>query len=308
MKALLAVDQIKIEHETYHLVLKRRRGARLYTNNDRSKYLRIGQVEMIKNEFNFHRQLLQYGFPVARILSHGIWDGYSYWIEESLGNASLLEIFREDFRNHQTITNDHFTIFLHHAKSTLIAQCQASNIPTPPLHHLAQATSIVDMEAELPSWRGKIQEAWKKAEITLRNIPFCPTHGDFNAANIFEKGIIDFGDHFEGPVGYDIVTAITTPFWFPEDSSFEYVGGYAFSSEHIDTFLHECGTLKTPNGILNLRDIFDALFFIRSNWWSARNHKMPRIQAWRYHLYQEILERYLQGDSLFAYWQNTGRS
>jgi hypothetical protein len=47
-------------------------------------YLRIGPPELIQGEIDYHRSLLEFGFPIPTILTTGEHLGYGYFIESSL--------------------------------------------------------------------------------------------------------------------------------------------------------------------------------------------------------------------------------
>lgn len=57
------------------------------------EFLRIGPEGLIVPELNLHKKLLGYGFPVPGIVAEGEKDGKTYYIEQSLGDELLGDIF-----------------------------------------------------------------------------------------------------------------------------------------------------------------------------------------------------------------------
>ncbi|MEK7665621.1 MAG: phosphotransferase [Patescibacteria group bacterium] len=295
---------ILINGENFTLVLERERGVGLYANTDRSKYLRIGTSAMVKKELSFHKLLLAENFPVAQILDEGEKDGMNYWIEESLGDTHLTNQFYEDTKATGEVSERRFDVFLGHVASMRDAEARIAVAQPYDFSELARAVGESGMEEELPEFAERIKLAWEKAKQTVEKLPKTLTHGDFNPTNILDRGVIDFGDHFEGPLGFDMVNAITSPIWFPKGPGYEFFQKFDFTDEQIEEFFTKCGTSITANGNFDLRDSFDALFFLKANWWTVRNHKMPKLQEWRYEIYREIVETYLAGQSLYEYWRN----
>jgi hypothetical protein len=298
-------EQIIIDRKGYTLVLERERGVGLYASADRSEYLRIGSKAATAKELGFHKRLLQAGFPVARILKEGEFGETAYWVEESLGFEHLGNMFAQDTSETGEIREDTFQVWLWQVVNLKSAQERTSKMHTYNQADLAIAVGEAGMKEELSEMQPTIRAAWEKAMQNLRDVPQCLTHGDFTPHNTMERGIIDFGDHFEGPLGYDLVTAITVPFWFPEDRSYEFFQKSRFNRAQVEQFFEQCNVLKIPGGTLYLSDIFDDLFWLKGNWWSVKNYRMPKLQEWRYGRYKEITKKYLAGESLLDYWLNT---
>lgn len=289
----------------YQLVLERQRGAGIYTNAERSQYLRIGTPEQVAKELGFHKHLLDEGFPVAGILEEGQFEGLSYWVEESLGAEHMSAHFRRDMESSGEISDTTFHLWLRQVMAMRDAQGRSSERRPYDFGALAHFVGEDGMEEELPDLKDSIQAAWEKAKTRTAELPLCLTHGDFTSHNVMERGVIDFGDHFDGPLGYDIVTAITFPFWFPKDQSYEFFQLSNFTMKQIEEFMATCSAVRTSAGSIDLREYFDDLFFLKANWWAVRNHRMPKLQAWRYKRYETVLNLYLSGDSLRKHWLET---
>lgn len=293
---------VEIDGERFEFFRARRGGVAIYASPGRLKYLRLGDPVLVAKELSFHKKLLARGFPVAPILSGGTIDSADYWIEASLGQEHFGTIFSKDVRDFGKISNASFQAFLeivvkvHDAQERLIHDCPYD------FALLAKSVGFDGMLQELPQETGKLQAAWVKTERALKDHPQSVTHGDFTPHNILPGGVIDFGDHFEGPVGFDMVNVLTTSFWFPKSGT-EYVRESAFTNEQVERFFAAVGTFKTPHGVMRLEDVFDVLFFLKSTWWAVRNDSAPKLQIWRYARYLEVVERYLAGDSLLEYWR-----
>jgi len=294
-----------IDGTCFTLVLERQRGVGLYADANRSRYLRIGDAAFVLKELGFHKRLERMGFPVAKILREGEYQGDKYWIEESLGDSHFTERFERDVREAGEISDTSFARWLRHVTAFANAQARGSELRAVNLDALARYVGVEGMQEERPELRAAIREGFQKASKRIAEWPTCLTHGDLTSHNILDNGVIDFGDHFEGPLGYDVVTAITVPFWFSPDPSFEIIQRYRFSPGKIETYLNAFRVLETPAGTFTLDDAFDDLFFLKANWWSVKNQQMPKLQEWRYTLFQGILERYLDGESLLDYWAST---
>lgn len=292
-----------LKGENFSLVHERERGVGLYANADRSQYLRIGTRTSASKELGFHKQLLAEGFPVAQILDEGKYNEMYYWIEESLGDVHLTDQFYEDVQATGEISKRSFDIFLRNAAAMRDAEARISVLRPYDFSDLARAVGEKDMEEELPEFAEKISDAYEKAKEGVKKLPVSLTHGDFTSHNIMERGVIDFGDHFNGPLGFDMVNVIIVPVWFPKSQEYEFFQKYNFTDKQIERFFAECGTSFTPHGTFNLRDSFDDLFFLKANWWAARNHKTPKLQQWRYEFYRKIVDNYLAGQSLYDYWR-----
>jgi Ser/Thr protein kinase RdoA (MazF antagonist) len=62
-----------------------------------------------------------------------------------------------------------------------------------------------------------IDDCIKKIESITKTLPIVWNHGDHNPYNIFTDGLIDLEDSFDGPLGYDTITALTQNFRFPTE-------------------------------------------------------------------------------------------
>lgn len=298
------IGVVEILGESFYLFLKRSRGVLLYANRDRSKYLRLGDPELIGKELTFHKELLRTGVPVARILEEGVFQTFKYWIEESLGQDHFGTHFQKECETNGSISNELFVSFLNIVERVSAAQAKASKIETHEFSYLSPGNSIIDRIAkELPNEKGRLTAIENKIRLDLNGYPITLTHGDFSAHNTLERGVIDFGDHFYGPLGYDLITAVTAPFWFPKDHRFgKFSRGYDFTERQIETLFKEAGTYKTSQGTVDALTKFDSNFFLRATWWSMGNDFAPDLQTWRFERYLALVNEAEKGVSLYDYW------
>lgn len=146
---------------------------------------------------------------------------------------------------------------------------------------------------ELPHLKEKIIAAFEKVTQRLSALPKVLTHGDFNAYNLFEAGVIDFGDSFEAPAGYDLVSNIFHTYLFPKSGDFETTRRYEFSKEHIDGYFLTLDEIYSQNNFPKISDVIPEFVFCRTIWAAVRMGQYPKVQAWRYAKFEAILESYL---------------
>lgn len=295
-------QEIIIDGEQYSLVLERERGVGLYADAGRTRYVRIGTPAMVAKELSFHKELLANNFPVAKILAEGKRGDREYYIEKSLGNKHFGAIFREETDTTGEVSEESFSRLLQQVQAMHDAQERHVGAPVDAAS-LATSVQFGNLRAELPDDAATMDAAFAKIVNELANFPSCLTHGDFTSHNILHDGVIDFGDHFRGPVGFDMLNVMTAPFWFPKDAiNGEFTRGYRFSDAHIARLFDAVGVFTIGEHVIDLHTSFDAFFLLKAHWWTVRNHKMPKLQQWRYTHFRELVGRYNAGESLYDYW------
>lgn len=294
--------RITIDGEQYSIVIERERGVGLYADEKRTRYVRIGTPSMVARELSFHKELLINGFPVAKILAEGKLGDREYWIEEALGDKHFGSIFKEETIENGGIAEESFTRLLLQVQRMHDAQERHISPPVDATS-LAASVQFQSLVDEIPGDANAMREAFVKISDALADYPSCLTHGDFTAHNILHDGVIDFGDHFRGPVGFDMLNLITTPFWFPKDTAHgEYTRGFRFSDAHIARFFEAVGTFVIGDRTIDFKQSFDAFFLLKAHWWTVRNHRMPKLQEWRYDRFRELVRWYNANESLYDYW------
>lgn len=287
------MKSLTLNHETFSEVKAGRRGAAILVNDENTKYLRIGEPTVLGRELAFHQELLKYGFPVAPILDTGTLDDHEYSVEASLGPEHFSALFAADLATSGHIEPTTFAKYIAIIEQFRAAQIKTERLATPvDWASFLDALHVSTLKEELPDFAHQIDAAVTKAATELASTPFCLTHGDLTTHNILPGGVIDFGDHFTGPSGFDLVNALSTPFWFPQDDTIEFHKMYSFSDAEVASFIDHLGTI--PH--------FDALFFLKSIWWDVKNHTAPKLQAWRHHLFRQVTDSYLNNESLFTFY------
>src|SRR6185295_16172355 len=100
--------QLRMKDQDFEQVCVRRSGVAVYRGD--GTYLRIGSG--LEPELEAHRFMLEHGFPVARILAHGMHEGLPYAIEESLGDLTLGDRFEAGLADGEDMHEDGFSAFV----------------------------------------------------------------------------------------------------------------------------------------------------------------------------------------------------
>lgn len=255
-------------------------------------FLRIGPKDLILPELSLHKNLLRFNFPVPEIISEGEKDGKYYYIETSLGQTLLGDIFWEDCKRLGFISDDNFKKLLLLTEKFARAQIKTAknNHGYESFYHGVHVDYLID---ELPYLQEKIIVAFEKVKERLSDLPTVLTHGDFNAYNLFEKGVIDFGNSFEAPAGYDLIGNIFHTYLFPKGRDFESTRRYDFSLEQVNEYFALLDNIFLENNFPKISDFKNEFIFCRTIWSAVRMQRYPKIQEWRYKKFEKILESYL---------------
>ena len=251
-------------------------------------FLRLGTAKSLQGHLDTHRKMQESGFPVANILKTGTIEDKIYFIEEGLGR-SLMELFTEDCKSAGSITDDHFVILTDLTRRHLEAQFRSVQEAR---YTEAFATGIhlhIVCE-ELPEWSAAIKRRFDEAIANTAVYPFVLSHGDYNVANILEKGEIDLEDAMLAPIGFDPVSAIVTTEMYPLTGDYESLSRYQFSDSQRAAFYALCDSVFQSHGIPPLSARAHDFAFFRTVWLVARMHKWPKTQQYRYDLF---IKRYL---------------
>lgn len=290
---------IQFNGQEYQFLKERRNETRIYRASDGGSFLRVGNSGIIAEELRFHRTLLEQGYPVPAILTVGLFEtGDAYFCESSAGDTHFGELFAQDILAGGSIRETAFDSFLRvvtqyvHAQAGRVEDGQAWESVFLAVH----APKLIE---ELPEQEGDIMSLWQKIQDDLMSTPFVLCHGDFNPFNILPGGVVDFETAFCGPLGYDLVSATSSIFWFPRQGDAECLAGYGYTPEQLRLLFALAS---------DARKAFDALFVLRSIWLVVGMHRWPKLQAWRYAKFQELMQRYLLGESLYSwvYGEETG--
>ena len=280
-------DTLEIDGRPYQLVARQRSDAAVYKGDE--TYLRIGEAGFVNEKLAVHKKMEQEGFPVPQLLREGAYGERKYFLEASLGDKRLTDLFAEDVQAAGKISDLHFDQFLRVSLMFLDAQLRTDPCDRDAVA-FGRAIHLETLMDELPEYASRIQKRFNETVSRTSRLPSVITHGDFNPANMYPTGVIDFEDSFHGPVGYDMITALTTIDWFPQEEGFEYRARYLFSDTQKDAYLKACNERFVAAGLPALSDFFNGFAFARALWMVARMQQWPKIQKWRYH---RFITRYL---------------
>ncbi len=274
--------RITIEGKTYELV-RVQRGGRSFVYKGEGEYLRIGEPRIIKKHLDAHTLMEKAGFPVPKLLVTGVQEGQSYFTEATMGEVRLGDAFATDY-DWNAITTKRFDELIVIVRKYAEAQLKA---PTPPgsLRGFKPAIHIRTLCRELPEYAARIEARFKEITERLSVFPTVLSHGDFNPQNLFARGIIDLEHAFQGPWGYDIVTALVHINQFPESKEYEYFARYRFSDAQRTEYLRVFDALAEENKLPKISKYLHDFEFCRAVWSSVRMAEHPKIQKWRYDLF-----------------------
>lgn len=285
-----------IEGEEYTFVkVRNHMPISIYKGKD--SYLRIGPRDLIRQEINYHKNLLGFGFPIPKILNEGEHLDLYYFTESSLGDEHLGQIFRANCTDSVVSDND-FSKLLNVVK--IFTEAQIKTVGTQPFTFadFRELIKVIILLEELPTLNQDTLVALARVEDHIKILPAVLTHGDFNPYNIFEKGVIDWERGSYAPIGHDLVDNIAQTFFFPLNGDYEYTAGYRYSEKQINTYYEQIDAICTNAGIPQISDFRNDFILCRSIWSVVRMDRWPKIQKWRYEQYKALLKAYLNGDDL----------
>lgn len=248
------------------------------------EYLRLGERSTIERHLSIHKDMGARGYPVARLLDEGEVGSYRYFIEASLGESPLGDLFARDWHSNDAVSDTHFAELLTITKKVAHAQLQngaePQNVPS-----LAETVHLNLLCNELPSHAFRIRDRYREAEEHLRAYPLVLSHGDLNPQNMFGAGVIDLENAFSGPFGYDLVTVLLHIDQFPDSGNFEFVARYGYTTAQKEAYLTLVDDIARAAALPPLSERAIDFEFCRATWSTARMHRYPKLQAWRYSMF-----------------------
>lgn len=269
--------------ETYTYVQRQKSDIIVYRSEN--AYLRIGSPSAINQQLQAHKHLGDYGFPVPELIGEGIEGREKYFIEKSLGERRFLNIFEDETKRSGHTSDESFSALI--ALSDVFLKAQNTARQPRDIKTFAQAIHLSALMAELPKFSEGIRSLFDQAISDVVDFPFVTIHGDFNPANIYPSGIIDFEDMAVGPLGYDIACATSTHEWFPTEGDYEYLARYIFTKEQRERYIAHFDAQLQKVGAPPLSKHWNSFGFFRAVWLTARMGKWPKLQKYRYDLFQQ---------------------
>lgn len=287
--------QIIVEGETFTFV-KERDYSSIQIFKGTQGFLRIGPRSLILAELDKHNRLLSLGYPLPKVLSSGGSEDQYFYVEESFGDKHLGDLFSEDFTRDGVISEDHFTNFLEQSSGFAGAQLRTSQ-GDKDVRGFYSGINMDFILEELPDHRLNLTKAFEKIKEKTDSLPFVLTHGDLNPYNLFPKGIIDVGNVFSAPVGYDLVSNIYHVNNFPKNGDFEMLRSFDFSHEQRSRYFEQLDRILVQNAQSKVSDHAEEFVVCRAIWSSARMQRSPKLQQWRYNRLIRMVDAYLSGRS-----------
>lgn len=275
---------ILINGKTFHFVKRSRRGSVvIYTSGE--LVVRVGEPAVVQEMVALHRRFESFGFPVPTFVEQGQIAEGAYYLEHSLGDKHFSELFRNTENPYGAIPPELFEQFISITETFMRAQIR-SVVPQKDTSIFEKLIGPQDLAAELPDHAPKIISLYEKAITAVQEMPFVLTHGDFNPHNLFPAGVIDLESVYYAPFGYDIVTNIFSITYFPKEQGYEYHQWYCFSKEQEILYYARIDALCRELGVPEISKNREHFELLRAIWLTARNHKAPKFQQWRYELFK----------------------
>lgn len=288
------VKNITLDGEVFTYI-KKREFTPVSIYRGKSSFLKTGSKDILEKEFNFQKHLFELGFPVPSVMNIGEEGGTFHFTEESLGEDNFEDSFSKDANENKEISDEHFRQFIEITRKYADSQIKTSG-ECNDHERFTQSLLRHDLiNEEIPDVVYKTNEALKKALDAISIFPVVLTHGDFHAANIFPKGIIDFEGSAYAPFGYDLLANIYAPYIFSSKKS---EIKYSFTEGQVKQYLDEIDEICTIYNLPKLSGYKDHFIFLRLIWATVRMHKWPKTQMRRYARYRKILDEYINGNDI----------
>ncbi len=277
----------------------------VYRSHDGSSILRVGPRRRTLAEGRQTAWLHSEGFPVPRVLHLGKIGEEGYWVETSSGVESLGERFRTQFHGLGHVEDVDADSF----QSTIVQWFDAQlrlGKHLPKRDGLYTGLNIGNVLEENPDLAPSlVRSALRRARRELALYPSAPSHGDANAFNMLDRGIIDLEHLFWGPAGYDSVNAIDFTEFFALESPVKNHLAYRLADEQRDRCLAALDKSAAAHGVPPVTEHFDDFFILKVLW--ALSHMRELIPArpdgeylwhWRRGVAQHALDRYLSHEAI----------
>ncbi len=253
-----------------------------------SVFVRIGEPAKLEKDIAFHKKMESFGFPVAKLLREGEYEGMLYFIEESLGETCFALLFKNEYEQHGEISEATFSQFMDVARKFALAQLTTATHDQN-WEEVKRGVQLERICRELPHLRPQLEERYGEIIFRLSSASFVVTHGDFGPFNIFPKGIIDLEDSFMAPLGYDTIPFITHLDWFPDHSDDPYHKLYRFSENQVGEYLAMLRDVYEGQGIEINEQLIADFDFLRGIWFVVGLEKYQNLQSFRYALIETLV-------------------
>ena len=300
-----AEDITVVEGKSFAYVKDRLIGGKVFSNQDKSEYLRtaVNQAE-ITGEVNLTKDLYERGFPVPEVIAMGeLENGTAYYIEKSIGDRVFGDIFMEETKAQGRVSDESFDAFVEVIKKYCAAQFNSKNFVPQDNDSLAGITALANVmrnNPPSPEMREMFTEAYEKALERVSELPWGYTQSDLNAFNILHNGIIDFELAGFGPVGYDTLTNVHFGRMWPKERI-----AYRFSEEQITKYIEAIDVVVRENGLPAMSSYANDFLVLKAIWATGKDKKSednpqsnPDFWEWRVNMRDWCIEQYLKGENI----------
>lgn len=276
------LEHIEILGDVFTFV-RAQRGDASAVYRSKNAFMRIGKAEKILKDLTIHKTMEQAGFPIAKRIAEGEFEGESYFIEESLGEEHLGAIFANSVEKNGSIADGTFEEFVSlsekYANALIKTDTGLRDGGT-----LRDGILLDTLCKELPEHAAALESRFEKVLENTKHLPTVLTHGDFNPNNLYPGGVIDLEDSFYAPYGYDLVSAITHINYFPDSKDYEYFAKYRFTLDQKKAYFERLDTVSTQHKLAPLSTFEKDFEFCRAVWLAAKIPHLPKLQQFRYTL------------------------
>ena len=262
--------------------------------------MKVGPKDEIEKEVSLYEKLKSVGIPLPSLMWFEIQEDDLWWMkEEAIPGLLYADVFTESYDKNWFVEDSILEIFIQYQYNHLTGQS-----------HTIWDTSIVSVpfskyEFLYSEWQldhTLVEKCITKIQNDTAKEPQWWNHGDHNAYNIFENGVIDLEDSFYGALWYDTITAITQNYWFPypDWEPWELTRQHAFSKEQI---LHYLETLSEHPMWINYMEpsTFGALFLMRWIFATVKSDSFPLLRRYRYKRLQSAMEAYIDWENMIEF-------
>ena len=295
------IEDITIEGKNFAYVKHRLIGGKVFTNQDKSEYLRTADPAEIAGEANLTKDLYERGFPVPEVTATGtLEDGTAYYTEKSIGDRVFAEIFKEEIKAKGQISNETFDAFINVIKRYCSAQFNPKNfVPrnADSLEKISLLTNAMRNNPPSAEMQSMFAEAYKKANERVSTLPWGYIQPDLDPFNILHDGIIDFELADFGPIGYDALTNIYFERMWPKHEI-----SYHFNDEQIARYVAAIDAIAKENNLPAISSYTDDFLVLKAIWSSAKPKNSEENQErnadlwkWRANMRDWCVRQYLKG-------------
>lgn len=254
--------------------------------------MKVGDRKSIEQEVHMYDTIQDFGFPLPKLLEYTIEeDDFCFMKEESLEGNLFADVFTKDCESLWIIDKNHFDSFCLYQKNHLYFQLQTQDKSI--AHTLFDKFQDLYEEGQIA--HDIIDTLKDKITKITAKLPVVRNHGDHNPYNIFTDGLIDLEDSFDGPLGYDTISALTQNYWFPVDG-WELNQQHAFTEDQINRYLKYC---SRKNLDLLDNNLFATLFIMRWIFVTVKTIDFPLLYDFRYKRLKVLIDKYLNNDKDF---------